>query len=503
MAFSITITNAGRTALVNAANTGTAPVTITQVGLSATAVAPSILDTALPGEFKRVATFSGDVVADDTIHLIVRDETAQVFTLRSFALYLEDGTLFAIYGQAGSILEKSAQAMMLLAIDIQFADVDATALTFGDTNFLNPPATTERQGVVELATLAETIAGVDTLRAPAAKMVKDAVFAWLDARFGANNAGVWHPGNDGAGSGLDADLLDGQDGGYYSNIIARLGYAPVNRTGDIMSGQLITPHVEITTGDLYLSRTSQTWGYIIRPNVAGYRNLQLAAQGGVSLDNLELNGLNVTIRGNIVWHSANDGAGSGMDADLLDGQQGSYYSNITARLGYTPVQQGGGVGQLGNQVKIGWSGTRLKATVDAADQGNFVFDSQIGDVWRASNDGSGSGLDADLLDGLQAAALVKYVDFTKTTTHEILPDGRIIQWGFADALPNRAVSTITFPITFPNAALQMLASLGSSLTLTENRVGCGAAPISQSQGQIAISANAGGTTGVTWIAIGH
>ncbi len=28
-----------------------------------------------------------------------------------------------------------------------------------------------------------------------------------------------------------------------------------------------------------------------------------------------------------VWHTGNDGAGSGMDADLLDGQQGSYYQN--------------------------------------------------------------------------------------------------------------------------------------------------------------------------------
>jgi hypothetical protein len=80
-------------------------------------------------------------VADDTIHLIVRDESADVFTVRSLALYLADGTLFALYGQADVLLEKSAQALMLLAIDIRFEDVDASAITFGDTNFLNPPAT--------------------------------------------------------------------------------------------------------------------------------------------------------------------------------------------------------------------------------------------------------------------------------------------------------------------------------------------------------------------------
>jgi hypothetical protein len=32
-----------------------------------------------------------------------------------------------------------------------------------------------------------------------------------------------------------------------------------------------------------------------------------------------------TINGNPVWHAGNDGAGSGLDADTLDGQHGSYY----------------------------------------------------------------------------------------------------------------------------------------------------------------------------------
>ena len=56
----------------------------------------------------------------------------------------------------------------------------------------------------------------------------------------------------------------------------------------------------------------------------------------------------------------------------LDGKQAS--------LGFTPVQQGTGVGQTTNAVKIGWStGGRLKATVDVTDQGNFVFDGHL--IW--------------------------------------------------------------------------------------------------------------------------
>lgn len=187
----VVITEAGRAALVNAANTGTAPAIVAACGLSAAALAPDATTAELPGEIKRIATLSGDVVADDTIHLIVRDESADAYAVRSLALYLDDGTLFAVYGQAAAIMEKSAQAMLLLAVDVQFADIDAAALTFGDANFLNPPATTEAQGVVELATEAESAAGTDAVRAVTPKGLKAAVTSWLDARLGAGAPSVW------------------------------------------------------------------------------------------------------------------------------------------------------------------------------------------------------------------------------------------------------------------------------------------------------------------------
>jgi len=47
---------------------------------------------------------------------------------------------------------------------------------------------------------------------------------------------VWHSGNDGAGSSLDADLLDGQHGSYYAPASSLSGY--VAKTGDTMSGNL-------------------------------------------------------------------------------------------------------------------------------------------------------------------------------------------------------------------------------------------------------------------------
>jgi hypothetical protein len=36
---------------------------------------------------------------------------------------------------------------------------------------------------------------------------------------------------------------------------------------------------------------------------------------------------NPSAQGNIIWHEGNDGSGSGLDADTLDGQEGSFYQN--------------------------------------------------------------------------------------------------------------------------------------------------------------------------------
>lgn len=44
-------------------------------------------------------------------------------------------------------------------------------------------------------------------------------------------------------------------------------------------------------------------------------------------------------------------------------------------LGFTPVQQGGGSGQLANKIFIGWDGGGLKAQVDGTDLGQIAFGS--------------------------------------------------------------------------------------------------------------------------------
>jgi len=73
--------------------------------------------------------------------------------------------LLAFYTQANSIMEKAAASMLLLAADLKFTTPIAAKLVFGDTDFMNPPATTSQQGVVELATAPETAEGTDATRA--------------------------------------------------------------------------------------------------------------------------------------------------------------------------------------------------------------------------------------------------------------------------------------------------------------------------------------------------
>jgi len=69
------------------------------------------------------------------------------------------------------------------------------------------------------------------------------------------------------------------------------------------------------------------------------------------------------------------GAVSALSHSSTNGYSGITSGNVTGALGYTPVQQGTGINQYANTVKIGWSGVgRLKATVDVTDMGNFAME---------------------------------------------------------------------------------------------------------------------------------
>jgi len=61
---------------------------------------------------------------------------------------------------------------------------------------------------------------------------------------------------------------------------------------------------------------------------SSFANGFLISRSGNSLTTFNINGT-IQSSGNVVWNAGNDGAGSTLDADLLDGQQGSFYTNST------------------------------------------------------------------------------------------------------------------------------------------------------------------------------
>jgi len=481
----IVVTDAGRAALVNAQNNGTAPVTIAAAGVSATAIAAAKTDTTLPGEIKRIATLSGAVVADDTIHLIVRDEGMDTYTVKSLALYLGDGTLFALYGQAEPILEKTAASIMLLAIDVRFADIDATELAFGDANFINPPATADAQGVVELATEAEATAGADAARAVTPKGLKAAVVSWLDARLGAGAPSDYVKGlltsmsvvafraaiglksaglkAEGAGNGLDADLLDGQHGAYYAP-------ATHNHDGVYLKKQGVDVVFDVKDTTLVTSAAADgsvgVWarGYGISGTLAaterfffgGYGDdagvtYGFAASGATIFSAFaNTNGLRIyptypAWGTNKLWHAGNDGAGSGLDADMLDGRQASEFALLSGAI-YTGgisapfvLASAAGLGAAilapGTVTQAGYLAFRDSAGRQLAYVGDQNFSEPLkiqcaagvnfltgtgpltradNKIWDAGNDGAGSGLDADMLDGRQASEFALLTGATYT-----------------------------------------------------------------------------------------
>ena len=181
--------------------------------------------------------------------------------------------------------------------------------------------------------------------------------------------------------------------------------------------------------------------------------------------------------GNKVWNAGNDGTGSGLDADLLDGQQGTHYldySNFTGtptihtdfysvadanaqffsalRINAdrnivsgtdldTDLESGGTFSSYG-AANTSWNapqsyGGVVATAFTAGIRGQHFYDVRHGQsdfsdfwfrsknnlgyspwskVWTNLNDGTGSGLDADKLDGQQGTYYLDYGNFTSTPT---------------------------------------------------------------------------------------
>jgi hypothetical protein len=239
---------------------------------------------------------------------------------------------------------------------------------------------------------------------------------------------VWHAGNDGAGSGLDADLLDGIN----STSFARLDTDPTWVSGRIVQFTMNSNIAlsSATSSEYYaLAALGNGTGAAV---ISFHRPGSFAAYLGLDTDNgLKYGGWSA---GGpfTVWHSGNDGSGSGLDADTVGGLNSTQFlrSDITQQGGVAYLAQD--FNTYPNVYNVSFANITgstnlptgmasvnsyrfIMAGGDTAGRGvdlvvtqenpyaNMFFRERTyggwSKIWHNNNDGAGSGLDADLLDG--------------------------------------------------------------------------------------------------------
>ena len=268
--------------------------------------------------------------------------------------------------------------------------------------------------------LAPTTAGVETA---------GLTVTGTTTTFNANT--VWHAGNDGAGSGLDADTLDGNNVGTAGAAIPLL-----SATNTWAGNQTFQNATTVYTKVESTATNSQTGLQIITRNAGGVAQnsyFYVAAAGDPSLQA-------ASGAFGAIWFVGNDGAGSGLDADLWDGNNFASYLNqavlTTSQPSFNSVifTSTDPYLRVDNNTKhlvlsggTGWTSTSSTIVLRSVGAGtnagglefypgetggkNFTigafssFQFNGNNIWHAGNDSSGSGLDADTVDGYQAANL--------------------------------------------------------------------------------------------------
>ena len=134
---------------------------------------------------------------------------------------------------------------------------------------------------------------------------------------------VWHAGNDGSGSGLDADLLDGAQLGA---VIQQSGRTSINSTTDLNT---LSGHGWYGWGSNNPSNSPATYGVLHYLSDGSQDQQWVTAYGGAG-NKVELYGRRKTsgtwdTSWTRFWSTVNDGSGSGLDADLLDGLHASNF----------------------------------------------------------------------------------------------------------------------------------------------------------------------------------
>jgi hypothetical protein len=245
---------------------------------------------------------------------------------------------------------------------------------------------------------------------------------------------------DGSGSGLDADLLDGQNGSFYAtdSLVVHLAGAETISGAKKFSAD---PEIEKANPRLILDASSGTAGvnyqisavtawqelatadtFVLHSPVAVADFLEVTRTTGI-FDILPDDASSTTdakVAGQTIWHAGNDGAGSGLDADLLDGQNGAFYATDSLVVHLAGAETITGAKTFTANVVIDKATATLRLDTDAATQGRLEFYENGAARWTLFKTGAAD--DMELYNEGAAATTWKaslttnIVDFTNTPT---------------------------------------------------------------------------------------
>ena len=294
-------------------------------------------------------------------------------------------------------------------------------------------------GTVGIASGAEVIVGTDDAKYLTPKSMEDSDF--------------WSARNDGPGSGLDADTIDGL---HLSGLIQKGSPAVTTETHKISNSG-----PRITYFETDASAGNKVWS--VGANNEFFRvdirdDLEAFIESIVTLNRAG----ELRLGGNLVWTAGNDGPGSGLDADTVDGMHGASIvrtdeaRSISVRhaiVGNAPgvyIEETDQGADLGKTIIVQGGGTlQVQAVNDSLAYLSTMMSVSRAGVLKAGGD--------EVWDqGNCPKDLV-------ANGYQKLASGLIIQWGFTSGLVG-TTRTITFPIAFPGIcrSVQIQSTLASS-----------------------------------------
>lgn len=210
------------------------------------------------------------------------------------------------------------------------------------------------------------------------------------------------------------------------------GYTPLNKAGDMMQGALtLLPGINNGLrfppdpfgggGDLVTITLESAGGDASGPYGSGERQrlrFRVANDPGTSGadDKAEFivpDNASLLVNNNVVWNAGYQGPGTGMNADLLDGYDWNSLQDVNFGIVTARTPNAGTTGGL----RVAANPSTQNAILQFLDAGggqlgflNVGNDGKLNysntQVWTSGNQGPGTGMNADMLDGLHASSFI-------------------------------------------------------------------------------------------------